>query len=194
MLEQLTQLVKQFGGDAVINNQAVPNELNDKVLKATENDIFGSLKGLLASGNADAVTDLFQGNNASKASNPVVEVITNQVAGNLMNKFDLDKSAASSVVTKMVPQVLGSLIGNAKDPNYKGFEVSDLVGSLMGGDKGANSGMANKIGAMLLDQNGDGKLDLQDALAAFSGSDNKKTSTKDDGFFGDLLGKVMGGK
>lgn len=193
MIEQLSQLVKQFGGEAVVNNPAVPNELNEKVLGETQNGIFDALKGMVAGGNADMLSGLFKGNNAASGSNPIVDMITKQVAGNLMNKVGIDNAAANGVAGAMIPKVLGSLIGNAKDPNVKGFEVSDLIGSLMGGNQGGNSGMASKIGVMLLDQNGDGKLDLQDALAALSGG-GKKTANKGGGLLGGLLGKVLGGK
>lgn len=193
MIEQLTQLVKQFGGEAVVNNPAVPNELNEKVLGETQNGIFDALKGLVAGGNADALKGLFKGDNAGNSSNPIVDMITKQVTGNLMNKVGLDNGAASGVASEMIPKVLGSLIGNAKDPNVKGFEVSDIIGSLMGGNKGGNAGMAGKIGAMLLDQNGDGKLDLQDALSALSGNGKAKAS-KGAGGLGGILGKLFGGK
>ncbi|MEY2869953.1 MAG: hypothetical protein RIR01_2456, partial [Bacteroidota bacterium] len=33
MLEQLTQLVQEFGQDAVVKNEAIPNEQNEAVLK-----------------------------------------------------------------------------------------------------------------------------------------------------------------
>ena len=32
MFEQLTELVKQYGSDAVVNNPAVPNEHNEAVI------------------------------------------------------------------------------------------------------------------------------------------------------------------
>ena len=43
MLEQLTQLVQQYGGDAVVNNTAVPNEHNEAVIGETSNSIFAGL-------------------------------------------------------------------------------------------------------------------------------------------------------
>lgn len=142
-------------------------------------------RGLVAGGNADALTGLFKGENAGNSSNPIVDMITKQVTGNLMNKVGLDNGAASGVASEMIPKVLGSLIGNAKDPNVKSFEVSDIIGTLMGVDKGGNAGMARKIGAMLLDQNGDGKLDLQDALSALSGN-GKVTANKGAGGLGGI--------
>ena len=33
MFDQLSELVKQFGGEAVVNNPAVPNEQNDAVMQ-----------------------------------------------------------------------------------------------------------------------------------------------------------------
>jgi hypothetical protein len=131
------------------------------------------------------LTGLFKGENAGNSSNPIVDMITKQVTGNLMNKVSLDNGAASGVASEMIPKVLGSLIGNAKDPNVKGFEVSDIIGTLMGVNKGGNAGMARKIGAMLLDQNGDGKLDLQDALSALSGN-GKVTANKGAGGLGGI--------
>jgi len=44
MIEQLTQLVNQFGGDAVVNNPAVPNEHNDAVMEHASGSILDSLK------------------------------------------------------------------------------------------------------------------------------------------------------
>lgn len=40
MLTQLSQLVQEFGADAVVKNEAIPNEQNEAVLKETSNSIF----------------------------------------------------------------------------------------------------------------------------------------------------------
>ena len=37
MFEQLTQLVQQFGDDAVVKNSAIPNEHNEAVMQETSN-------------------------------------------------------------------------------------------------------------------------------------------------------------
>jgi hypothetical protein len=44
MFEQLTQLVQQFGEDAVVKNSAIPNEHNEAVMKEAGNSIFASLQ------------------------------------------------------------------------------------------------------------------------------------------------------
>lgn len=184
MLEQLTQLVKEFGDGAVIKNAAIPNEINDAVLKETENSLFSGLQKMASSGQVEKLAGLFQGNNATSTSNPVVQQLINQLSGNLGEKFGLSGQAANGVASNMIPQILGSLIGKAKDPNEKGFEISDLVNAISGG--GNNSGLMDAItkygGQFGLDQNNDGKVDMQDAMSAVT----KK------GGLGGLLGKFFG--
>jgi len=184
MFEQLTQLVQQFGNDAVVKNDAVPNEQNEAVMQEASNSIVDGLKNMAAEGNISDLSSLFQGNNASDTSNPVVQKLTEQLTGNLGEKFGLSSDAASGVAGSLIPKVLGSLVGNAKDPNHKGFEVADIVNAISGGNGNASlMDAVSKYGGQFgLDQNADGKVDMSDAMAAVS----KK------GGFGGLLGKLFG--
>lgn len=85
----------------------------------------------------------------------------------------------------MIPKILGSLIGKAKDPNDSSFNITDLVSAISGG--GQNSGIMDAIskygGQFGLDQNADGKVDMSDAIDAV---------TKNSGGVGGLLGKLFG--
>lgn len=190
MFEQLTQLVNQFGGDAVVNNPAVPNEHNEAVMEHASSSIVDTLKNIASQqGGADLIGSLFNGNNAADGSNPVVQQITQQLSGSLGEKFGLSSDAASGVAGSLIPKVLGSLIGGAKDPNNPGIQITDIIGAISGGT-GANSGgimdAISKYGGMLgLDQDGDGQVGISDAVAA---------ATKKSGGLGGLLGKLFGGK
>jgi len=88
MFEQLTQLVQQFGNDAVVKNDAVPNEQNEAVMQEASNSIVDGLKNMAAEGNISDLSSLFQGNNASDTSNPVVQKLTEQLTGNLVKNSD----------------------------------------------------------------------------------------------------------
>lgn len=189
MFEQLSQLVNQFGQEHVTENAAVPNEHNDAVMSHASDSILSGLKNIAGQeGGNEMLAGLFQGNNASDSSNPVVQQLTNQLSGSLGEKFGISGDAASGVAGSLIPKVLGSLIGGAKDPNNSSFNVSDIIGAISGG-AGATAGggglmdMVTKYGGMVgLDQNGDGKVDMSDATAAVE----KK------GGFGALLGKLFG--
>lgn len=184
MLDQISELVKQFGGDAIVNNQSVPNEHNDAVMNETSNSILSGLKNMVAGGNMSDIAGLLNGGNVD-SSNPVVQKLTEQLSGNLGEKFGLSSDAASGVAGSMIPKVLGSLIGKAQDPNQPGFNISDIVNSIGGGNSGGLMDAVSKYGGQFgLDQNNDGKVDMSDATAAMSG--------KSGGLLGGLLGKLFG--
>ena len=189
MFEQLTQLVQQFGQEHVTDNANVPNEHNEAVMSHASDSILSGLAASSFSTFLLVLASLFQGNNASDSLNPVVQQLTNNLSGSLGEKFGLSSDAASGVAGSLIPKVLGSLIGGAKDPNNSSFNISDVIGAISGGSAGASTGggglmdMVTKYGGMVgLDQNGDGKVDMSDAAAAVE----KK------GGFGALLGKLFG--
>ena len=185
MFEQLTQLVQQFGNDAVVKNDAIPNEQNEAVMNEASSSILSGLQKMVSEGGVEQLASLFNGNNAASGSNPVVQQLTEQLTGNLGSKFGLSNEVASGVAGSMIPKILGSLIGKAKDPNDSSFNISDLVSAISGG--GENSGIMDAIskygGQFGLDQNADGKVDMSDAIDAV---------TKNSGGVGGLLGKLFG--
>ena len=75
------------------------------------------------------------------------------------------------------------LVNKAKDPNQPEFNMSDLVSAISGGQGGGLMDAVSKYGGQFgLDQDGDGKVGMSDAVAAVS----KK------GGLGGLLGKLFG--
>lgn len=54
MLEQLSDLVKQYGNEAVVNNSSVPNELNEGVMDEASTSIFSGLQKIISDGGADS--------------------------------------------------------------------------------------------------------------------------------------------
>ncbi|MEN2400103.1 hypothetical protein GKZ90_0009960 [Flavobacterium sp. MC2016-06] len=184
MFEQLTQLVQQYGNTAVVNNDAVPNEHNEGVINEANNSIFSGLQKIASEGGAEQLAGLFSGNTPIDNSNPVVKQISQQLTGSLGEKFGLSSGAASGVAASMIPQILSSLVSKAKDPNDSSFQISDII-SAVSGNSGQASGIMDtisKYGMQFgLDQNGDGKVDVADAMAL----------TKSGGISG-LLGKLFG--
>lgn len=187
MFEQLSDLVKKFGNDAVVTNAAVPNEHNDAVMDEAGTSILDGLKEMVANGNTADLAGLFQGNNAFDASNPVVQQLTEKLSGNLGEKFGLNSEDASGVAGSLIPKVLGSLVGKAKDPNDSSFQVSDIISAITGGNSEKGGGIMDAIskygGQFGLDQDGDGQVGISDAVAAVS---------KKSGGLGGLLGKLFG--
>jgi len=170
MLDQLTNLVKQYAGDAIINNPAIPNERNDEAINETSSSIVGGLQNMLSSGGAQDILKMFSGNQSVSNS-----TVTNNVSGgviqNLMSKFGLDQSTASNIANKLVPNVMQNLVQKTNDPNDSSFDIQGIFNGLSGGStSGFNmQALLNKFKGAGLDQDGDGDTDLQDLTKMLSG-------------------------
>ena len=184
MFEQLTELVKQYGGDAIVNNPAIPNEQNEAVMEEANGSILNGLKDMVASGNIGDLAGMLSGKTPIDMNNPVVAELAGKVTGNLGEKFGLSPDAAGSVAGGLIPQVLSGLVNKAQDPNQPGFNVQDIIASISNGQGGGLMDMVTKYGGQFgLDQDGDGQVGMSDAVAAV---------TKKSGGLGGLLGKLFG--
>lgn len=185
MFEQLTQLVQQFGQEAVVKNNAIPNEHNEAVMEEAGNSVFSSLQKMASEGGGiEQLAGLLQGNNAQDSSNPAVQQITQQLTGSLSEKFGINSSDAAGVAGSIIPQILSGLVNKTKDPNDS-FQLTDLIGAISGGGAQTSGIMdtISKYGTQFgLDQNADGKLDMNDAIAV----------TKSSGGIGGFLGRLFG--
>lgn len=132
MLEQLLTLVKENAGDAIVNNPAIPNQQNDTAIKETAHGIMQTLQGQLAGGKIDTFLNLLK--SKGDANDPLVTDITQQVSTQLVNKLGIDKKAAGSVVSSLIPVVMNKLAHKTNDPNDKSFTLDGIV-SAVGGSK-----------------------------------------------------------
>jgi len=136
MLENLVNLVKEYAGDAIINNPDIPNEKNDEAVKSTASSIFDGLKNQLANGGLQSVTDLFKGENSAS----VVETISNGATGDLMKKFGIDSQAAGNIVSQIIPTVMEKFVKKTNDPDDSSFDFGSIISSLTGGGSSEEGG------------------------------------------------------
>ncbi|MEP6674626.1 MAG: hypothetical protein ABJA78_05710 [Ferruginibacter sp.] len=176
MLENLVNLVKQFAGDAVVNNPDVPNEHNDAVVAETTHAIAGGLQNELASGGLSNVMSLFNGSGTQGGimNNPVVSNIISNLTNTLKNKFGLGHDQATNVAGNLVPNVMTNLVNQTNDPNNKSFDINSIIGSLTGGGgtSQSSSGGGFDFGNLIskftgggLDANHDGHVGLDDIIS-----------------------------
>jgi hypothetical protein len=195
MLEVLQGLIQQYGQGAVVNNPAVPNQHNEGVMNEVMEGLMGGLSNQANSqGGLGSLLGLLGGGSGSgqnMMSNPIVGNIAQSVIGNLMEKFGLSNSAAASVVASMLPQVLGSLINKANDPDDDSVSTGGIMDVLSGGKtSGIDFGSILSQGAGALS---DGKLDMNDLLN-IAGSAMGGNKQQGSGGLGGLLGGLFGGK
>lgn len=167
MLDQLFNLVKQFGQDTVVNNQDVPNEHNQEVMADATSTIASGFQNIMAGGGFQNILDLFKGGGntsggntssggvGSLLKNPIVIMMVGYFIKKLVSKYSMSPSAASNVANNLIPNALNGLIQKTNDPNNSSFTLDKLIGSLTGGGD-------------TQEQNGGGSQ-LQDILDKFTG-------------------------
>jgi hypothetical protein len=188
MLEQIINLVKQFGKDTVVNNPEVPNEHNQEVLADATSTIANGFQNILAGGGFQNILDLFKGgaNTGGNTSggglgglmkNPIVTMMVGYFISKLVGKYKMTPSSASNVANNLIPNALSGLINQTNDPNNPDVTLDNLIGSLTGGE--ANQQEEVKSGG----------FHLQDLLEKFTGGGNNGGSGG--GFdIQDIIGKL----
>ena len=139
MFDQLLKLVKEHSGDAIVNNPAIPNEQNDAAIKTATSGIMDQLKNL----SSDKITDMFKSSNV--ANTPEVGNISSNVAGELMNKFGINKDQAAGIVKTLIPIVMTNLVKKTNDPNDNSFDLKGIIGSLLSGKTDGINDMIGKV-------------------------------------------------
>ena len=175
MLEQLLDLVKNFGKDTVVENPEIPNEQNHEVLADATKTITSGLQNVMAGGGLENILDLFKGGGQSGTGgvagllkNPMVTMMVGHFISKLVSKYNMSPASASAVANNLIPNVLNGVITETNNPENPGFTLDGLIGSLTGSNAGGSQ--------------------LQDILSQFTGGGN--TSSGESGGFDlqDLIG------
>ena len=138
MFDNLLNLVKQHSGDAIINNNAIPNEKNDEAIHSTTTSIVDTLKSQVSGSNLNSIMDMFKGGNTTNVSN----TLNTNVSGDLMKKFNLDQTTATNIASSLLPNVMDSFVKKTNDPNDNSFDLQEIMKSL-GGNNGMLGGLGN---------------------------------------------------
>ncbi len=193
MLEQISQLVKQYGQEIVIDNPNSPNEDNNAVLAEATSTITGGMQNMLAGGGLQDIISMFtrggennQGNQTSGIGglikNPIVTMMIGHLVSKLVGKFNINPAQASQVANNLIPNVLNGLVTKTADtdPSNDAFDLNDLIGSLTGG--GAATAASG------------GGFDFQGLIEKFTGGGNGAKTGNGGGFdLQDIISQVTQG-
>lgn len=162
MIDQLIKLVQENAGDAIIKNEAIPNQHNKAAIEEVAKQMFSGLQDQAKQGNITQLTSMFKnGGVSSLASNPMVTQLISKVAGSLASKFGVSQQQAQQIASSLLPTVLSKFVSKTNDPNDNDFDLQDVMKNFGGGNIG-------------------------DILGQFGGGSGKG------GGLGDTLGKMFG--
>jgi hypothetical protein len=141
MFENLLKLVQENAGDAIINNPSIPNEHNHAAIQTASSGIFDHLKNMASNGGLENVVSMF---NSGKVDTNALSGLSNNVAGNLMEKFGINGEQAGSIVQNLIPKVMGQLVNKTNDPQDNSFDLQGIIGAI-GGAEGGLGGVMNNL-------------------------------------------------
>ena len=145
MIKQISDLVKQYGHDAVVNNPEIPNEVNSSILAEATSTITGGMQNMLAGGGLKDIISMFTGAGGNESpttggigkllKNPMVAMMVGHLISKLVGKYNMNPTQASGVANNLIPNVLNGLVTRttSQDPENDAFDLNDLIGSLTGG-------------------------------------------------------------
>lgn len=143
MLDNLLNLVREHAGDAIIRNKAIPDERNEEAIQTTAGGILDHLKSLAKNGGKEKIMSLFQG--ADPGSNEETRLMSNRIAGTLMNKFGISAADAGSVVQNLIPSVMQQFVSKTNDPNDNSFHLQDILKTVLTAKAGGIMGILGVV-------------------------------------------------
>lgn len=213
MLDQLFNLVKQFGKETVVDNPEVPNEYNQEIMADATKTVASGFQNIMAGGGFQNILDLFKGggsssnNNSSNGiagllKNPIVTMMVGHFMSKLMGKYKMNSSSASSVASNLIPGVLNGLISktNSNDPQNDAFDFNDLIGSLTGGNVATKEsgggfdfqGLLNQFTGGSGNSSGGNGFDLQDIISKVTQGAQQNNQQQHSGGGGGIMDLIKG--
>lgn len=147
MFENLEQLVRDNAQELVVNNNAVPDEKNEEVIKAASGSIIDSLQSQLSGGN---ITEMIQSFSQGGASSVVQNATSNFT--DKLGALGINSDTAKNIGASLIPMIVSKLFSGSANSNGGGFNFQDMLGKIAGG--------------------ADGKFDMNDVLGMFGKKDD----------------------
>lgn len=169
MFDNLLALVQEHAGDAIINNDAIPNERNDEAVQLASSSIFDTLKSSVGNGNVGDIVSMFT-NNSNNGNNAMTSIMQNDLVQNLMHKFGIDSNAAGGIAQNLIPTVLNKLVSKTNDPNDSSFDLQDIVSKVGGGNLDIQSIIGNFTGNSTTENGKNSGGGIMDSLKGLFGN------------------------
>ncbi len=209
-MEQISELVKYYGQDTIVNNPDIPSEKNKEVMAEATRTITSGMQNMLAGGGLQDIISMFTGsgagNNQSNSlavllKNPMVIMMVGHLISKLTGKFNMTPSQASQVSNNLIPNVLKDLVvrTNSKAPQDDAFDLNDLIGSLTGGNAAASDGsngfnFQDLLGQLTGGSGGSsaGGFDLQDIISQVTKNAQENKARETQGVGGGIAHLIKG--
>lgn len=206
MLNELMSIVQESARPVINNNPEIPAGQEEVVMAEAGNSVVSTLQNMMASGQASQVMSLFGSNANNLQGNPVTNAITGNFVTNISKRLGISPQIAGAIAAIAIPMILKKLVNRTNDPNDNGLNIQDIFNTLSGNRTsginipdilskfgGGNAGNARAQSANPMDRDGDGDVDLNDLIGAFSGQQQQRQQPQGGGGLFDTLTGLLRG-
>ena len=179
MLENLFQLIKDYGQEEVVNNPDIPNEQNEAVMAEASHAVAGTLQQNLAQGNVQEVMNLFNSNSSAQImSSPVAQNMQAGFMDNITNKLGINKNVAIGLAATLIPMVISKMVKRTRSTADADscFDLGNLISSLTGGQAGGGGLNIGNLVSQFTGGGGTGGFDLSDIVSKVTSGANQQQS------------------
>ena len=159
MFDQLMMLVQQNAGNAILNNDAIPNERKHEAVETITYSITDTLKNAVQSGKLGEVMQLFNNGSNNVAASPLTQNMQDNLNNNMVQRFGLSNAQAGSIASSVIPVVLSKFVHKTNDPNDNSFNLCSILAHL-GGSSFDVSSLLNNLSSGNNEESGN----IKDAL------------------------------
>jgi len=174
-MDDLLGMIQGYAQKLINDDNSVPAEKKGLAAQSLAGSLVNGLKDEVSKGNITQLLDIFSKKDTTVGAS-AMNSIQSSVINSLSQKVGLSSSSAGSLVSSILPSIMGILGKKAGDPNDKSFDFNGIFQMLGGKGFDFNSIMSK------LDTDNNG-FDLNDVTRLFS---------KGSGGISGILGKLFG--
>lgn len=144
MFDQLLDSFKGQIAQTLQGDSATDGLNHDEIAGAAGTHIAEKLQQMIASGDYSAVQEMFSGSETTPES-MAASPLQSGLVESLMQKFGIDASQASGMVSKILPSIMNMFNNKVNDAKSSGgFDIGNLISQFTGGDNNS-SGISDII-------------------------------------------------
>jgi hypothetical protein len=146
MKDQLSSLIEEHTKEV-----SIPAEKTGTVHNEILSSIQGGISSAISKGDIGNVMNLFSdgANDKNVTSNPLFGSISNNLLGGLEKKSGLSKGDSESIVSKVLPTILGQFSKKVGDSSDKSIDMNSVIKSISGGKSGAGIDFNDILGQFM---------------------------------------------
>jgi hypothetical protein len=126
MLQKIIEIVAERAREVIIEDPALPNEVNDQAVEAAGAVVGEEILGILKGGNVADILGMFQRFMSNGSNAELLKGVVDRYSVVLTGKFGLHEGSAQELSSKLIPELVSHLVRRVVDPKDERLSIQDF--------------------------------------------------------------------